>query len=75
MVPLLYRSTAQAWLAFFEFSLLPLRVLAAPAPAPTPDQRESQEEVWRVMGARRVCKTLTGPVFTDEVIERARSLS
>ncbi len=72
MYPPILRATAAVWLNTFEYFLLPLRTLAAAAPLTDEEQRELQEDVWSEMLKRRRSTSLEGPIFTDEVVARAR---
>lgn len=74
MVHPLLRASAVAWLACLELYLLPLRCVAAPPPMSEADQRDLQEEVWKAMAERARGGPVEEPIFTDEVVARAKAL-
>jgi len=73
MYPPLFRSAAVAWLALFEFYLLPLRAVAAPTQTVEVDQGRLQEEVWSAILAHGPGSRIDQPIFTDQVVARARA--
>ena len=73
MYPPVIRSAASAWLALFELYLLPLRTVATHPPAMLEDYARLQEEVWDAILAHGPSARIDGPIFTDEVVARAKA--
>jgi len=73
MNPELLRSTANAWLALFELYLLPLRAVADQSTAAVADCAQLQEEVWEAMLTHGPAARIDQPIFTDEVVARAKA--
>lgn len=71
----LLRAAATAWLGFFELFLSPLRTLAAPAPVSEAEAQELQQEVWRELAEARRGPPIAEPIFTDELVARAKGPS
>jgi hypothetical protein len=56
-----------------ELYLLPLRAVAAPPPEAEPDFEGLQEEVWDAILAHGPATRIDRPIFTDEVVARAKA--
>jgi len=74
MYPAVVRATATAWLDFFELCLFPLRTAAAGPRLSEAQERELRREAWTEMVEFRRGGAITEPIFTDEVVARAKSL-
>ena len=69
----LVRASAVAWLTCFEFFIFPLRSVAAPPRVTESEQRALQEEVWKEMAESVRSGPIEEPIFTDEVVARAKA--